>query len=131
MSEKPTRSGASILVVEDNEDAREALIKILEINGYSAAPAGNGREALEYLENSPLPKLIILDLQMPEMDGWQFRAAQKKDPRLSAVPVIVCTAFSEPGIEADEVVIKPVDIRRLLRVISRHVQPERINEGTR
>jgi CheY-like chemotaxis protein len=131
MSEKPTSSGASILVVEDNEDVREALIKILEINGYSAAPAGNGREALEYLKASALPKVIILDLQMPEMDGWQFRAAQKKDARLASVPVIVSTAFSEPGIEANEVLIKPIDIRRLLRVVGRYVQPEPINEGTR
>ena len=72
-----------ILVVEDDPDAREALIDVLEISGYSAEPAGNGREAIDLLRRSSLPSLIILDLQMPVMNGWEFRAAQKKDPKLA------------------------------------------------
>ena len=64
-----------ILVVEDDPDAREALIDVLEISGYSAEPAGNGREAIDLLRQSSLPSLIILDLQMPVMNGWEFRAA--------------------------------------------------------
>ena len=116
-----------ILVVEDDADAREALIDILSISGYSAAPAGNGREAMDYLKTAPPPELIILDLQMPVMDGREFRAAQKRDPKLAAVPVVVVTALAGEGdkVDADETLIKPIDVDRLLRIVSHYVTPGR------
>jgi CheY-like chemotaxis protein len=113
-----------ILVVEDDADAREALIDVLEISGYSAEPAGNGREAIDLLRRSSLPSLIILDLQMPVMNGWEFRAAQKKDPKLAQVPVVVVTAFAGEGIDANETLVKPIDVQRLLSIVSRYVRPE-------
>ena len=122
-----TRKGEDprILVVEDDEDAREALVALLQMKGYRAVPAGNGKEALDYLHRAPLPDLIILDLWMPVMDGWQFRKEQVKDPRLAAVPVIVVTALSDrTDVDANEVIIKPVDVDRLLTSVSHYCKAE-------
>ena len=109
------RNDPNILVVEDDEDARDAMVALLQMKGYRAVPAGNGREALDYLDQAPAPDLIILDLWMPVMDGWQFRIEQTRNPRLAGIPVIVVTALSDRAdVDADEVIIKPVDVDRLL-----------------
>lgn len=110
-----------VLVVEDDEDAREALVALLQMKGYHAASAGNGREALDYLHRAPKPDLIILDLWMPIMNGWQFREQQIRDPRLADVPVIVVTALSDrTDVNANEVIIKPVDVDRLLSTVGHY-----------
>ncbi len=115
-----------ILVVEDDEDAREAMVALLQMKGYRAVPAGNGKEALDYLHKAPVPDLIILDLWMPVMDGWQFRQQQKLDPRLATVPVVVVTALSDrTDVDADEIIIKPVDVERLLTTVSHYCRRER------
>jgi CheY-like chemotaxis protein len=114
-----------ILVVEDDDDAREAMVALLQMKGYRAVPAGNGKEALDYLHQAPVPDLIILDLWMPVMDGWQFRAEQIKDPRLKEVPVIVVTALSDrDDLDANEVIIKPVDVDRLLTTVGHYCRRE-------
>lgn len=114
-----------ILVVEDDDDAREAMVALLQMKGYRAVPAGNGKEALDYLHQAPVPDLIILDLWMPVMDGWEFRAEQIKDPRLKKVPVIVVTALSDrDDLDANEVIIKPVDVDRLLTSVSQYCRRE-------
>jgi CheY-like chemotaxis protein len=114
-----------ILVVEDDEDAREAMVALLQMKGYRAVPAGNGQEALDYLRRAPVPDLIILDLWMPVMDGWQFRSEQVKDPRLKNVPVIVVTALSDRAdVDANEIIIKPVDVNRLLTTVSQYCRRE-------
>ena len=111
----------SILVVEDDEDACEAMVALLQMKGYRAVSAGNGREALDYLEEAPAPDLIILDLWMPVMDGWQFRSEQIKNPRLAHIPVIVVTALSDRAdVDANEVIIKPVDVDRLLSTVDHY-----------
>ncbi len=118
-----------ILVVEDDEDAREALVALLQMSGYHAVPAGNGREALEYLRQARIPDLIILDLWMPIMNGWQFREEQMKDPRLAEVPVIVVTALSDrTNVSANEVIIKPVDVDRLLSSVSHYCGREKTHD---
>jgi CheY-like chemotaxis protein len=118
-----------ILVVEDDADAREALIALLQMKGYRAVPAGNGKEALDYLGQAPLPDLIILDLWMPVMDGWQFRSEQIKDSRLKDIPVIVVTALSDQAdVDANEVIIKPVDVDRLLSTVSHYCKREPTHE---
>jgi CheY-like chemotaxis protein len=110
-----------ILVVEDDADAREAMVALLQMKGYRAVPAGNGKEALDYLNRAPVPDLIILDLWMPVMDGWQFRSEQVKDPRLKEIPVVVVTALSDQAdVDANEVIIKPVDLDRLLTTVSHY-----------
>jgi CheY-like chemotaxis protein len=115
---------ARILVVEDDPDAREALLAILQMEGYRAVPAVNGKEALDYLTKAPAPDLIILDLWMPVMDGWQFRSEQIKNPRLVEIPVIVLTSLSERAeVDANEIITKPVDIDHFLSTVSRSCKP--------
>ena len=116
---------ASILVVEDDEDVREAMVAFLEMKGYSVASAGNGKEALDYLHNAPAPDLIITDLAMPVMDGRQFRREQLKDARLAAIPMLVITAMADrTHIDASEILLKPVDTDLLLTAVSRHCAAE-------
>lgn len=82
----------TILVVEDDAAIRDALTQILEDEGYRVDGAANGREALAYLQSQPAPCLILLDLMMPVMNGWQFRSEQRADPALAAIPVVVLSA---------------------------------------
>ena len=81
-----------VLVVEDDEGTREMLRYLVESAGYPVATASNGREALEQLRNGLIPSLILLDLMMPVMDGWQFRAAQLRDGDLLKIPTVVYSA---------------------------------------
>ena len=116
---------ASILIVEDDEDVREAMFAFLEMKGYSVASAGNGREALDYLQDAPAPDLIITDLAMPVMDGRQFRREQLKDARLAVIPTLVITAMADrTHIDASEILLKPVDADLLLTAVSRHCGSE-------
>jgi CheY-like chemotaxis protein len=80
-----------VLVVDDNADARNSLAILLRLFGIATATAGDGREALVYLRNHPPPCLIVLDLRMPGMDGFQFRDEQRRDPAISNIPVVVCS----------------------------------------
>ena len=80
-----------ILVVDDNHDIRDLVRDILEFEGYAVVTACNGKEALERLGGADLPSLILLDLMMPTMNGWEFRAEQLKDTRLASIPLIVLT----------------------------------------
>jgi CheY-like chemotaxis protein len=109
---------AKLLIVDDDDGARTALGDILDFEGYQVASCANGKEALEYLHNQPLPALIILDLQMPVMNGWQFCRERSKDASLAAVPVVVITAFQSPGaLDVAAIVTKPIDIKRLLNLV--------------
>ena len=81
-----------ILIVEDDPDVAQSVAEVLKASGYSTAVAANGREALDQLQASVLPDLILLDLMMPVMDGWQFREEQRKSVALDAVPVVIVTA---------------------------------------
>jgi len=113
----------TVLVVDDNFHAAEALALFLQLEGFAAATAGNGAEALEYLRANPPPCLIVLDLTMPVMDGWQFRREQLRDPRLAGVPVLLCTAV--PPAEGDPV------LEGVLGAFAKPVDPERIAEQAR
>jgi PAS domain S-box-containing protein len=86
------RSSASILVVEDDLPTREALCRSLASMGYMAHAAVNGRSGLDWLANHPVPSLILLDLLMPEMDGFEFLRELRQRPAFADVPVIVVTA---------------------------------------
>jgi CheY-like chemotaxis protein len=85
-----------VLVIEDERDIRDALAEALSYEGYDVAVAANGREALRTLHGGPLPDVILLDLVMPEMSGWEFRQVQVRDPALAGIPVVVVSA-SDPG----------------------------------
>jgi CheY-like chemotaxis protein len=81
-----------VLVVEDDQPTRELLRRQLQADGWAVTEAANGRAALDALEREPEPSLILLDLMMPVMDGFEFRAEQVRDPALAAIPVVVFTA---------------------------------------
>jgi len=114
-----------ILVIDDDDGVREAMVSILQVMGYFVASAINGKEALDYLRDAATPDLIISDLAMPVMDGRQFRREQVKDPRLAKVPVIVVSALSDQtDIDANEIFIKPVDVDILLAAVARYCRGE-------
>ncbi len=114
-----------VLVVDDDPDIRETVIEVLEENGHSAVGACNGLEALERLRSAEeLPRLILLDLMMPMMDGHAFRAEQLKDPALSPIPVIVISAFLDGAERTAELAAaghlsKPVRLDELISLIDR------------
>lgn len=113
----------TVLVVEDEDQARGFLVEILNLEGFKALGFSNGAEALNYLHTSPAPCLIVLDVLMPVMDGRQFRAAMLQQPRLSKVPVVVLTALEASAardLSAVRVLRKPVDIEALLHVVRAH-----------
>jgi signal transduction histidine kinase len=113
----------SVLLVEDDRDVRETLGELLEAEGYEVACADNGQNALARLRTGlALPDVIVLDLNMPVMDGWQFRAIQKDDPALSGIPVVAVSADrSAPAvaISSQAYIQKPFDFSSLLRTIER------------
>lgn len=110
-----------ILVVDDDVAATDSLIDILTGEGYAVDAAKNGKEALQHLRGAPLPQLIILDLFMPEMDGWEFRRAQLKDAKLRDIPVVVMTGASVyAGIDANVIVHKPLDVGRFIGLVERY-----------
>ena len=79
---------SGILVVDDDPDIRDSLREVLEDEGYGTSCVANGREALDFLRSGKRPCVILLDLMMPVMDGWQFLEEQKRDPALAAIPVL-------------------------------------------
>ena len=102
-----------ILVVDDCEATREILALILEAEGYAVTGAGNGLEALSYLQDGCRPCAILLDLMMPVMSGWEFLEQRTQDPKLAAIPVVVLSAVGDlaPDVNALGVagcVTKPV-----------------------
>jgi CheY-like chemotaxis protein len=111
---------AQLMIVDDDVDASAVLADLLDVEGYDVTCCSNGKDALDHLRTCPLPGLIILDLQMPVMNGWQFRREQRADRLLSDIPVVVVSGFSDSAeIQANAVMRKPVDVDRLLAVIRR------------
>jgi CheY-like chemotaxis protein len=111
----------AILVIDDDAASTESLSDILTGEGYAVSTARNGKEALAHLRGAPTPRLIILDLFMPEMDGWEFRREQLKDAKLREIPVVVMTGASiYAGIDANVIVHKPLDVERFVSLIERY-----------
>ena len=90
---------AKVLIVDDDFALRDALCAALEAEGFAVAAASNGREALDYLRSGARPSLVLLDLMMPIMNGWEFRTEQRQDPELADIPVVVLSAFARSGDE--------------------------------
>jgi len=112
-----------ILIVEDDADLREMMAQLLTLEGYRASTVANGREALEYLSGGDKPDVILLDLMMPVMDGWEFRRQQQADAQLSNVPVIVLSALDQnraSDVNAAAFLKKPLDFDRLLELVRQY-----------
>jgi two-component system, chemotaxis family, chemotaxis protein CheY len=91
-----TNGKKSVLIVDDSIDIQMVLAKLLSAHGYEVTCANNGREALERLQTMAiLPGVILLDIMMPDMDGYEFRHIQEKDPRLVSAPVVIMTAAGD------------------------------------
>jgi CheY-like chemotaxis protein len=115
----------TILVVEDDRDLRDSIVEILAEHGYRPLPAANGREALDQLrQEREHPSLILLDLMMPVMDGFEFRQEQSADAELAAIPVVLLSAHASVADTAQELSVaaylkKPVRLEILLEMVAR------------
>src|SRR5262245_51335308 len=119
----PRDAGARVLIAEDSATQAQRLIHILEQSGYRVTSAANGRLALDMARRQK-PALIISDVVMPEMSGYELCSQIKNDPKLHDVPVVLVTTLSDPqdvirGLEcrADNFVLKPYDSEQLLKRI--------------
>src|SRR5262245_15625503 len=115
-----TMQSPLIMVIDDDQSIRSALSDLLEGEGYRVLTAADGGQALAHLSMETLPDLILLDLMMPVVDGWRFRAAQMLNPRLASIPVIIITALTPGDRTADlgvDVVRKPFDTHALLSLV--------------
>lgn len=114
--------GPLVLVVEDDSDTRDLITEVLRDDGYRVCAAVNGQEALTAVQATPeLPALIVLDLMMPVMNGWQFLDARAANRALAAIPVLVLSADPARQLVAQRGVVavigKPFDLSRLLRLV--------------
>lgn len=115
-----------VLVVEDNPDLRDVTTQLLEMAGCRVTSAENGLQALQRLrEMECLPRLILLDLFMPVMDGWTFLRELQKDEKLAALPVIVMSAAADSArssLDVTECLTKPVSYQQLTTTVKQHCQ---------
>ncbi|MGE0399354.1 MAG: response regulator [Kofleriaceae bacterium] len=114
-----------ILVVDDDSEIRETIVEALRDRGYEALGAGDGVEALDTLRSRSPWCLILLDLMMPIMDGWQMRKEQLADPNLSTIPVVVVSATTDvtqaaTTLHAVDYVTKPARLNQLLEAVERY-----------
>lgn len=113
----------NILIVEDDDAIRETLRLTLELEGYVVATASNGKEGLEVLSKMLNPCLVLLDLMMPVMDGWEFVETLESNNTSPTVPVVVVTAFAEKVRtmpRAKSVIKKPIDLEVLIETVKRY-----------
>lgn len=115
-------SQKQILVIEDDANIRDVLQLALNFEGYKVVTAKNGKEGLELLSKIPHPGLILLDLMMPVMNGWEFVEAFRKKIEFKDIPVVVVSAYSERAraIECAEFVLKPLELETLLLAVKKH-----------
>jgi CheY-like chemotaxis protein len=111
-----------VLVIDDDNDIREVVALILEDAGYTATEADGGHAALALLRSGPPPDVILLDLMMPDMSGWDLCAELARDPMLAKIPVVVMSGDSRIQAKADTLaaagyLAKPFDQAQLLSVL--------------
>lgn len=110
----------NVLIIDDDEAVRETIGEILESRGYHPLFASDGAEAISMMERqSEPPCLILLDMMMPGMNGWQFLDFQRADPKFANVPVIVCSAYSETAKSVSNATIlaKPIELTSLVQAV--------------
>ena len=123
-----------ILVVEDHDAAREVLARLLRTMDYQTIEAANGKDALAMLAKGNRPDLILLDLMMPVMDGWEFMQRQRKDWRLCTIPTIVVTGVASHDPRCLEMPIvrflpKPYSAEQLMAAIEAEVSPPQLHSA--
>jgi len=111
----------TVLIVEDHCASRDALRELVEKDGRAVVTAGDGQEALNRVRSIPPPSIILLDLAMPGMNGWEFLQNKTADPTIAGIPTIVLSGSpSELPAGARDLLAKPVDIARLLALIDQY-----------
>jgi CheY-like chemotaxis protein len=125
-------SSGPILIVEDDVDIRDALQGLLELHGFEVRAASHGREAIEYLQGTPRPALILLDMAMPVMDGHRLLTFRKESDGFQEIPVVIFSAGMSAMNPRDRALyasnynvaaflMKPANPDQLLEIIERHV----------
>lgn len=117
-------SNRTVMVVEDDERIRSFIASGLQMNGYQVVTAANGLEALESLQRNP-PRLMLLDLNMPGMGGWQILQRRNYDSRLQGVPVIVISGDgllprAESAKDGISCLPKPFELTKLVEMVAEH-----------
>jgi CheY-like chemotaxis protein len=113
-----------VLVVDDDADIRAMLAQILELEGYAVSTAADGADALAQLR-AVRPALVLLDLMMPGMNGWEFRAAQAQDPAVAHIPVVILSGDGSADVKSSTTGVvgflrKPIDLETLLSTVLQH-----------
>jgi CheY-like chemotaxis protein len=112
---------SKILVIDDNQDVLSAMSFFLEMKGFSIRTAHDGLEGLDGMRADDHISLVLLDLWMPVMDGWEFLRHRANDPRIAKIPVIVISAVSPDSIDSVQAVLqKPVHPEKLMDAVTRH-----------
>ena len=126
-SSRHTSASHKVLVVDDNDDVREAFVTLLLMHGYRASGASSGLGALEQLHDGLRPCVVLLDLRMPEMDGWSVWARMHAAPKLASIPVVMVSGDPEQLRRAEMLgmrnfIRKPVDAEKLLGTVARYCE---------
>ena len=119
-----------VMIVEDDPDVRQSILEVLGDHAYEALHAANGKEAIDRLRGSQArPCVILLDIMMPVMDGFQFRALQQQDADLGTIPVVVLSAHANAHeaarkMNAAAALKKPVQLETLIEMVDRFCRPQ-------
>lgn len=115
-----------VLVIDDDIDIRDSIAELLRVEGFEVVTACDGGDALSFLREAPTRVgVILLDLMMPNVDGWTFRRQQLDDGAIAHIPVVVMTAYADlirgrPTLAASDFLIKPIELHTLLNVVQRY-----------
>jgi two-component system chemotaxis response regulator CheY len=121
-----TCAGRAVFVVDDDDDIREVLKDVLSVEGYQVLSSGDGERALGLLhEHAADCGLVLLDLMMPHMNGWEFRRKQLQDPAIAAIPVVLLTGAGTAMKSIDDLHVagtieKPVELDTLLAEVAHY-----------
>jgi CheY-like chemotaxis protein len=108
-----------VMVIDDDEELRAVVVDFLDASGFDAVGFSDGREALRALRRRErTPAVILLDLEMPAMSGWEFRREQLRDPALAHIPVVIASGSDPLAVEADAYLAKPYATTELCRVLA-------------
>lgn len=111
----------TVLIVDDEFASRDCLRQLLEQDGRAVITAADGHQALALLRAIPLPRLIVLDLAMPRMNGWEFLTNKNEDPVIAGIPTIVLSGtLTELPAGAMDHLTKPVDLGRLRALVDQY-----------
>jgi CheY-like chemotaxis protein len=118
-----------VLVVDDEPNLQAMFGRSLRFAGFDVVVANGGTDGLQKLREDPSIGLVLLDLNMPGVDGWRFRTEQRADPQMREVPTIIMTGeplarvVSEP-LDASEYLLKPIGLDHLISVVSDYCEPQ-------